>query len=173
MHLNRLGLCFGKTIAACLLLVLAATAASAAELPRERRNFDFDWRFHKGDVENAHAAAFDASGWRELNLPHDWSIEGPYSADHASGTGFLPGGIGWYRKSFTLPQAMSGRKVFVEFDGVYRGSDVWINGEHLGHRPFGYASFEYDLTPHLRFGGEPNVLAVKVEALRTLVVTGE
>jgi len=163
MHLNRLGLCFGKTIAACLLLVLAATAASAAELPRERRNFDFDWRFHKGDVENAHAAAFDASGWRELNLPHDWSIEGPYSADHASGTGFLPGGIGWYRKSFTLPQAMSGRKVFVEFDGVYRGSDVWINGEHLGHRPFGYASFEYDLTPHLRFGGEPNVLAVKVD----------
>lgn len=160
---NTIEQSFRATVVAFSLLALAATTAIGADSPRQRRNFDFDWRFHKGDVENGQAAGLDSNGWRELNLPHDWSIEGPYSADHASGTGFLPGGIGWYRKSFTLPESLRGRKVFIEFDGVYRDSDVWINGEHLGHRPFGYASFEYDLTPHLRFGDETNVVAVKVD----------
>ncbi len=163
MTKNRIEQLSRTTVAACLLLALANSAAIGAAPPRERRNFDFDWRFHKGDVANGQAVGLDTSGWRELNLPHDWSIEGPYSPDHASGTGFLPGGIGWYRKSFTLPESVPGRKVFIEFDGIYRDSDVWINGEHLGHRPFGYASFEYDLTPHLRSGDETNVLAVKVD----------
>jgi beta-galactosidase len=163
MYLNTIERLSRRTLTVCLLLALASSAAIGADTPRERRNFDFDWRFHKGDVENAQAVGMDASGWRELNLPHDWSIEGPHSAGLASGTGFLPGGIGWYRKAFTLPESMNGRMVFIEFDGIYRDSDVWINGEHLGHRPFGYASFEYDLTPHLKFGDEANVLAVKVD----------
>ena len=100
--------------------------------------------------------------WRSVDLPHDWSIEGPYSQKNASGTGFLPGGIAWYRKTFTLPASQRGRKISVRFDGVYRDSDVWINGQHLGRRPYGYSSFEYDLSPHLRFGAS-NVLAVRVD----------
>ena len=157
MRVRKAGL-----LPAFLLLLLAATALGA-ESPRERRNFDFDWRFERGDIEQAQAADFDDSGWRKLNVPHDWSIEGPYGAEHGSGNGFLPGGIGWYRKSFSLPESLRGRKVFIEFDGVYRDSDVWINGEHLGHRPYGYAAFEYDLTPHLRYGRQPNIVAVKVD----------
>jgi beta-galactosidase len=98
-----------------------------------------------------------------VDLPHDWSIEGPYSSQNASGTGFLPGGIAWYRKTFQLPASMRGRRVSVRFDGVYRDSTVWINGARLGSRPYGYSTFEYDLTPHLRFGAASNVLAVRVD----------
>ncbi|SPE43349.1 Glycoside hydrolase family 2 sugar binding protein [Candidatus Sulfopaludibacter sp. SbA3] len=142
---------------ALLALVLAAALpAWPAGALRERQNFDSGWRFHKGDVPGAEQAAFDDTAWRPLNLPHDWSIEGPYAATNASGTGFLPGGIGWYRKSF------HGRKVSIAFDGVYRDSDVWINGRHLGHRPYGYSSFEYDLTPYLNSGAKANTLAVRV-----------
>jgi hypothetical protein len=147
-----------------LATVLAAVQPVWSQRPvRERHNFDNQWRFHKGDVNGAEAAAFDDAGWRPLRLPHDWSIEGPYSPDNASGTGYLPGGIGWYRKSFTLPDSAKGSKVFIEFDGVYRDADVWINGHHLGHRPYGYSSFEYDLTPHLNLTVNGNILAVRVD----------
>jgi beta-galactosidase len=146
-----------------LAIVLAAAPVWSAEGARERRNFDSDWRFRKGDVTGGELAAFDDSAWRKLNLPHDWSIEGPYSATNASGTGYLPGGIGWYRKSFQAAESERGRKVFIAFDGVYRDSDVWINGHHLGHRPYGFSSFDYDLTPYLTFGAKANVLAVRVD----------
>ena len=149
-----------------LLLVAALAAAlplQAAEPIRERRNFDDGWRFHKGDVTGGERPDLSDASWRRLRLPHDWSIEGPYSASNASGTGFLPGGIGWYRKTFRIPESLSSRKLFIEFDGVYRSSDVWINGHHVGRRPYGYSSFEYDLTPHLNFGAQPNVLAVRVD----------
>jgi beta-galactosidase len=152
-----------RYLAKLLLLLGAALSAWPAEPIRERNNFDTDWRFYKGEAKGAEDSAYDDAGWRKLNLPHDWSIEGPYSASNASGTGFLPGGIGWYRKTFQLPPAQRGRKVFIEFDGVYRDSDVWINGRHLGHRPYGYASFEYDLTPYVNFGAKPNVVAVRVD----------
>ena len=128
----------------------------------EKRNFDNGWRFHLGDVKQAETPAFADKDWRPVDLPHDWSIEGPYGSKNASGTGFLPGGMGWYRKTFTLPASMRGRRVSIRFDGVYRDSDVWINGAHLGHRPYGYSSFEYDLTSRLRFDS-PNVLAVRVD----------
>jgi beta-galactosidase len=98
-----------------------------------------------------------------VDLPHDWSIEGPYSAKNAAGTAYLPAGIGWYRKTFQLPGSLGGRKVSIRFDGVYRDSIVWINGVLLGSRPYGYATFEYDLTPHLHLGGQANVLAVRVD----------
>jgi len=147
------------------LLLLAGWVAVAlpgwsAEPVRERRIFDDAWKFHKGDVSGAERAAVDDSAWRKLNLPHDWSIEGPYSASNPSGNGYLPGGVGWYRKSFALTEAMRGRKISIEFDGVYRDSDVWINGHHLGHRPYGYSSFAYDLTPYLQ---KDNLLAVRVD----------
>ena len=99
--------------------------------------------------------------------PTTGASKGPYTQSDPTGGsgGSLPTGIGWYRRAFTAPQAWQGKKVFVEFDGVYQNSDVWINGQLLGHRPFGYISFEYDLTPHLKFG-QTNVLAVRVDNSR-------
>ena len=149
-------------------LVCAAVLAGTlpvwpAEGIRERVNFDAGWKFYKADAAGAERPEFDDRNWRQVNLPHDWSIEGPYSAANASGTGYLPGGIGWYRKTFQLAIPERGRKIFVDFDGVYRDSDVWINGRHLGHRPYGYSSFEYDLTPYLVFGEKANVIAVRVD----------
>ncbi len=134
-----------------------------ADPVRARQSFDEDWKFHRGEVHGGEKADLDETGWRRLDLPHDWSIEGPYSAANASGTGFLPGGIGWYRKTFTLPESLRGRRIVVEFDGVYRDSDVWINGAHLGRRPYGYSSFAYELTPWIHFGDKPNLLAVRAD----------
>src|SRR5208282_6201523 len=124
-------------------------------------NFDSDWCFFKGDATGAEQKQFDDSAWRKLDVPHDWSIEGPFSeTNKAGGAGaFLPSGVVWYRKHFTLPKDFDpGRRVSIEFDGVMQNSDVWINGLHLGHRPYGYISFSYELTGHLNFGGD-NVLA--------------
>jgi beta-galactosidase len=126
--------------------------------PGKRVSFNDDWQFYLG--ENT-----DNAQWRQLNLPHDWSIEGEFREDNPAGTGggALPGGIGWYRKSFTLPATANGKQVFVEFDGVYRNSEVWINDHYLGKRPYGYSSFAYELTPHLVYGNKPNVIKVKVD----------
>ena len=146
-----------------LLAVAAALPAWSAAPVRERLNFDAGWRFYRGDLSGAERAAFNDAGWRKLNLPHDWSIEGPYSAANASGMGYVPGGIGWYRKTFPLDPSLAGRKIYLDFDGVYRDSDVWINGHLLGHRPYGYSSFEYDLTPFVAFGAKANVVAVRVD----------
>ena len=139
-------------------------ALPAADAPRERLTADFGWRFAKGDQPGAEQPAYDDSSWRTLNLPHDWSIEGPYTQSDPTGGGggYLPTGIGWYRRTFTAPEAWRGREVFVDFDGVYMNSDVWLNGHLLGHRPFGYISFEYNLTPYLKLG-ETNVLSVRVD----------
>jgi beta-galactosidase len=121
--------------------------------------------FFKGDVAGAQNVAFDDADWRRLNLPHDWSIAGPFSQDHPGGPGsaYLPAGVGWYRRRFHLTEQEQGKKVFVEFDGVYKNSDVWINGQHLGFHPYGYTSFHHDLTPYLNDGDAENVLAVRVD----------
>jgi len=139
-----------------LMLVLVAQ--------RQAQNFDHAWRFHLGDVNGAQAVAFKDSAWRRLDLPHDWSIQGDFSEQNPAGVGggALPGGIGWYRKAFTVPATDKGKLVFIEFDGVYRNSEVWINGHSLGKRPYGYSSFRYELTPHLRLGAR-NVIAVRVD----------
>jgi len=129
---------------------------------RNIQNFNFDWKFYKGDILNGQQSDIDDSGWRLLDLPHDWSIEGPFSKDNASCTGYLPGGIGWYRKRFVIPDYENGRKVFIYFGGVYNNSEVWINGNRLGKRPNGYISFQFDLTPYLKYGQE-NLVAVKVD----------
>jgi beta-galactosidase len=144
----------------CALLAVSG-APLAAE--RTRQNFDFDWRFLKADPTNASQVNFDDTLWRQLDLPHDWSIEEPPDERMTEGrkAGFFPAGVAWYRKRFTVPAEARERKVFIEFDGVYHRSDVYLNGRHLGHRPYGYVSFQYDLTPHLRYDGE-NVLAVRV-----------
>lgn len=128
---------------------------------RETENFNFDWKFIKDDYPGAEKPDFDDSSWRVLNLPHDWGIEGPFSKEWASGTGYLPGGIGWYRKNFTVSADSKGQRTFLAFDGIYNNSEVWINGVYLGKRPNGYISFQYDLNPYLKYG-KTNIIAVKV-----------
>ena len=127
--------------------------------------FDAGWRFLKADAPGADRPEYDDRTWRKLDLPHDWSIEGPFAATNATGGagGFLPAGIGWYRKQFLLPSTFSRGRVRIEFDGVMANSEVWINGFHLGQRPSGYTSFGYDLTGHLNFGGQDNVIAVRAD----------
>lgn len=143
---------------------LALVAPAQAENPRYRSLFNDGWSFTLGDPKGAEATDFDASEWRKLDLPHDWSVEGRFEADHPTGApgGYLPAGIGWYRKGFNLPKDLKDRRIFIEFDGVYMNGEVWINGHHLGKRPYGYLGFEYDLTPHLIIGGR-NVIAVRVD----------
>lgn len=147
--------------ALAIMLVTGCTSDSASS-GREIYNFNFDWKFYKGDVPDGQNPDLEDGTWRNLDLPHDWSIEGPFSEEYASGTGFLPGGIGWYRKSFLVPASEKGRKLFIYFEGVYNNSEVWINGNYLGKRPNGYISFQYDLTPFLKFGKD-NLIAVKVD----------
>jgi beta-galactosidase len=136
---------------------------NGSALSRIRDSFDFGWRFIKGDVPGAQLPDFDDGDWRALDLPHDWSIEGPFSESPDSWTfAHLPTGVGWYRKRFHIPETYTGKKVVVEFDGVYQNSEVWVNGQFLGKRPYGYIGFDYDLTPHLKFGAE-NLIAVRVD----------
>ena len=131
---------------------------------RQTENFDANWYFLQADVAGAETNNFDDSAWQKLNLPHDWSIAGPFAETNKTGGAgaFLPSGVGWYRKHFSLPKTDSDKSVAIEFDGVMANSDVWINGFHLGHRPNGYVSFSYELTGHLNFGGD-NVLAVRAD----------
>ena len=155
--------------AAALLLAACVTTARVAGPARTTLPFDRGWRFFRGDAPGAEAPAAADATWTAVDLPHDWSIAGPFDEKNPSGAagGFLPAGIGWYRKHFTLPGADAGRRVFIEFDGVMAHSDVWINGVHLGHRPYGYVSFGYELTGHLRFGpAADNILAVRVDDSR-------
>jgi beta-galactosidase len=155
------------TLIGCWPIAPSARAGAQRHASRTARvgtSFDGGWRFLKSDASGAENPSFDEASWRKLDVPHDWSIEGPFDEKNPPGGagGFLPAGIGWYRKHFTLPATDAGRRVFVDFDGVMANSDVWINGFHLGHRPYGYVSFRYELTGHLNFGSDtPNVLAVR------------
>ncbi|KAA6330244.1 Beta-galactosidase BoGH2A, partial [termite gut metagenome] len=144
-------------------IILYLVSCTNTKSPRERISFNKDWSFQLGNVE-ATERTFDDSGWRTLNLPHDWAIEGEFSEDNPSGSngGALPGGIGWYRKTFPVSSADAEKCIFIDFDGVYMNSEVFINGHSLGVRPYGYISFRYDLTPYLKFG-EENTLAVCVD----------
>lgn len=136
--------------------------------PRERRRtvrtLETGWRFHRGDVDDGADPAFDDGDWERVEVPHDWSIEGPFDADNPGDQqqGFAPEGVGWYRRD--LP-ATDGEQVYVRFDGVYRNSDVYVDGEHVGNRPNGYASFNYDLSSLVGGDGsaEQETLAVRVD----------
>lgn len=149
----------------CTGLVVLAASVMAARPMRNILDFDNGWRFSKGDFASAMAPGFNDSAWQPVNIPHDWSSEGPFSAEYGSGNGYAPGGIGWYRKHFKLDAADTNKLVAVEFDGIYDHSEVWINGHYVGGRPYGYSSFECVLTPLVRFGGD-NVLAVRVDHSR-------
>jgi beta-galactosidase len=149
---------------AAWMLTVAPTTASAQG--RRVQSLDADWRFILGDPHDAAVPTFDDQGWRRLNVPHDWSIEGEIRQDSSTGPGgaFLPAGIGWYRKTFVLPPSERSQRVWVEFDGVMANSEVWINGFALGKRPNGYVGFRFELTGHLHFGqNSPNLLAVRAD----------
>ncbi len=154
------------TSALFLAILIASSVSMSAEVldARTTISFDANWRFVNADPTNAEQTNFDDSAWRKLNVPHDWSIEGPFSEmNKTSGSdAFLPAGAGWYRKHFSLTETNPARNFFIEFDGVMANSDVWINGFHLGHRPFGYVGLDYELTGHLNFGGD-NVIAVRCD----------
>ncbi|WP_347158623.1 glycoside hydrolase family 2 TIM barrel-domain containing protein [Pontibacter chitinilyticus] len=132
--------------------------------------FDANWRFHRGGAQGAEQPGYDDGKWRQLDLPHDWSIEdlpgsnSPFAPDAISQVsgGFTTGGTGWYRKTFTLPAAAKDQHVLLQFDGVYMNADVWVNGQHLGNHPYGYTSFYYDVTKQLK-PNEKNVIAVQVK----------
>ena len=126
-------------------------------------SFDTAWKFHLGDVTAAQNATFDDTAWTALDVPHDWSISLPFNQGSAArdGGGYLDGGVGWYRKTFSVPASSSGQMVFVQFDGVYMDSTVWLNGTQVCARPYGYSSFECDLTKGAKPGAS-NVIAVRV-----------
>ncbi|MBN1973995.1 MAG: DUF4982 domain-containing protein [Sedimentisphaerales bacterium] len=145
-----------------LLVICFLTSSHATAQNRQIIPFDSGWKFISGDQENAQEAKFDDSTWRNLNLPHDWSIEGPFlqNAPSGGGGGYAPTGIGWYRKHFTI-QKNTKEHIWIEFDGVFENSSIWLNGKFLGKRPYGYISFHYDLTEHLL--NDENVIAVKAD----------
>ena len=133
--------------------------------PRTVLTFDDAWRFVTGDPANAAQTTFVDTTWRALSVPHDWSIEGPFSetATTTGRGGYLPAGVGWYRKHFTVAQTLSASRVFVEFDGIMANSDVYINGTLLGHHPYGYVGLRYDITAQVKFGTTDNVIAVRCD----------
>lgn len=149
---------------AAALLALAGTALAQ----RQVQTLGTGWRFHKSDPGAAMNPAFDDSGWRTVRVPHDWSQDEPFRADLGSGNGYAAGGIAWYRRSFTVDAAQRGRIARVTFDGVYERAQVWVNGQYVGGRPFGYSSFQLELTPYLKTDGSPNVLAVRVDHSRQM-----
>jgi beta-galactosidase len=150
-------------IATVVFLIQPFNYSSAQNNTRQRLSMDFSWKFSQTDTIGASKIEFNDSKWRTLNLPHDWSIENEFvqNAPTGGGGGYLPTGIGWYRKHFNLPKSALSKSVWVEFDGVYQNSDVWINDHHLGHYPSGYMSFRYDLSPYIRPG--ENVITVRVD----------
>ncbi|MCX2452491.1 DUF4982 domain-containing protein [Pedobacter sp. PLR] len=146
-----------------LLLLMMIVGFNASSQSRIHESFNPGWRFFPGDDAAAKSPDFNDSSWRKLNLPHDWSIEGKFDIKNPAKPegGGLPTGIAWYRKSFVLPKTFQKKKVHIEFDGVYKNSEVWINGHWLGKRPYGYIAFRYELTKYLKPG--KNVIAVRVD----------
>ncbi|VGO18913.1 glycoside hydrolase family 2 TIM barrel-domain containing protein [Pontiella sulfatireligans] len=147
-----------------VVLFVAVGSLAVETQVRQQRLFNEGWTFSLSDNPEYREPGFDDSDWRRLNVPHDWSIEGGYQSDKYLGFrgGFFPEGIGWYRKEFTIPKEKQNKQFTIQFDGVFRNSEVWVNGRYLGRRPFGYASFQYDITSALEFGGR-NVIAVRVD----------
>ena len=153
------------------LIVCAVCAGAVAQAQlryRKVENFNAGWKFYYADTtdkkDEYKLASYNDNAWRALDLPHDWSIEGEFKKDNPASPegGALPGGIGWYRKKFTVPASSAGKDTYIEFDGVYQRSEVWINDHYLGLRPNGYISFSYDLSPYLKYGQE-NRISVKVD----------
>ncbi len=147
-----------------IVAVLAATALSASLRAGTVVPFDADWRFALGDQPGAQESQFNDAGWSTVEVPHDWSIAGPIAQNNPTrgAGGFFPAGVGWYRKSFTLPTEAADKRVTVRFDGVYMLSELWVNGKAMGTHPYGYTPFSYDITDQLK-PGQSNIVAVRVD----------
>lgn len=127
------------------------------------QNFNTNWKFKLGDVSGAEEASYDDSSWSQVNLPHDYSIDQPYSTSGEAESAYKPGGVGWYRKTFEVSKDLQGKRFRLDFDGVYMDSTVWVNGHKVGTHPYGYSPFSFDITPYLK-PGEQNVVTVRVNA---------
>ncbi len=150
----------------------SGTVSVEANRVRQIQPFDMGWLYHNGDATGADTTAFADSAWTQLNVPHDWAIEGtnppavPFSATAATTGrgGWVASGIAWYRKHFTLPAGITATdQVYIEFDGVMGNSTVYVNGTKIGNHPYGYVSFRYDITANVQFGGAENVIAVECD----------
>ncbi|MDR0700298.1 MAG: DUF4982 domain-containing protein [Tannerella sp.] len=148
-----------KTLTFLTALLFSLNLLAQKEV-RIKDNFDFDWKFRLNDSPDFAQKQYDDAGWLDVQLPHDWNIKQDFDPKGDGSAAYLPGGIGWYRKTFSLPAAYEGKRVSILLGGISFQSDVYINGKHLGFRPYGFCSIEYDLTPYLNFGGE-NVIAVR------------
>ena len=159
-----------------LLLLFLTASQQNGQTARIESLFDDDWKFSLGDIPEAKSPSFSDASWRDVDLPHDWSIEnlpnqeagkviGPFSKESigTTATGYTVGGTGWYRKTFTLPANEKFSQTLINFDGVYMNSEVWINGKLVGNHPYGYTAFHFDITEFLNPAGKPNVIAVKVK----------
>jgi len=159
---------FGILTAMALPFFAATSVTAQTSSPGLSRveNFNRDWKFSKGDAAGAEAANFDDAAWQSVGLPHDWAIAGPFNPDEWGHTGKLPWrGVGWYRKTFTLPAADAGRQVYLDFDGVMAFPKVYVNGQLAGQWDYGYTSFRIDATPFVKFG-EPNTVAIRVDTTK-------
>lgn len=155
-----------KKIFSILILTLSYLSLQAQVSFGQSENINKEWKFILSDAEGAQFVDYDDHDWQQLDLPHDWSVKEQLSPTLASATGYLPGGIGWYRKSLNIPVTKQGEKVFLYFEGIYNRSEVYVNGYLLGKRPNGYISFMYDITPYIKYG-EKNVVTVKVDHSRS------
>ncbi|TXG39266.1 beta-galactosidase GalB [Seonamhaeicola maritimus] len=157
LKLNFILLTFSISI-----LCLSCHTEGASSNPIADSDFNKDWLFQKDSIANAETVNFDDSDWQKVTLPHDWSIDGPFDNKYNARTGGLPvHGIGWYRKHFTIEKGLEGKQISVEFDGAMSNAKVYLNGEYIGERPYGYIGFEIDLTKHINFGSD-NVIAVRL-----------
>jgi len=127
-----------------------------------KRIINDNWKFILKDEKEAFQKDFPDESWEKVTLPHDWSVHYPLSREYSSGTGYVRGGTAWYRKHFTLPEKLRGKRFFIRFDGIYKNSQVWVNGYYMGKRPYGYATFQYDISDFVCFGEKENVISVKV-----------
>lgn len=152
-----------KRMIAMWLCMVCCLSIEAAQVERKQL-FNDGWKFWLGDEATASTVGFDDASWRKLTLPHDWSIEHDFDVKYPSGNdgGYVMTGIGWYRKSFLVPSNMEGKRLSLYFEGVYMNSEVFVNGQSIGKRPYGYSSFAYDITPYIKVG-EQNVVAVRVD----------
>ncbi len=139
----------------------------ATDLLKREHDFNFGWKFALEDDQDAKRPEFDDSAWRDVRLPHDWSVEFPFDKEKGEGaTGYLPGGIGWYRKHYSVSEFAPGTQFFLLFDGVYNNAEFWLNGQKLGEHPYGYSPFYFDITGQVLDNNQDNVLAVRVDRSR-------
>lgn len=164
-HLFFIKSILGFLAISVILLLGACNSSTASQKETNRAQaFNQNWEFYLADGTTEEDSVSDQTVWTTLELPHDWSIEGAFDEESpvGHGGGYLSGGLGWYKKDFTIDKGDRSKRISILFDGVYSNSEVWINGHYLGERPNGYIGFEYDLSPYLKFG-ESNQILVKVD----------